>query len=43
MNHWPFILGAYAITLAAVIALTGWSWAAMRRAEGDAAKLGRDA
>ena len=43
MNHWPFILGAYAITLATVIALTGWSWASMRKAEGDAAKLGRDA
>ena len=43
MNHWPFILGAYAITLAAVIALTFWSWGAMRRAEADAARLGRDA
>ncbi|MGQ0590835.1 MAG: heme exporter protein CcmD [Sphingosinicella sp.] len=43
MNHWAFILGAYAITLAAVLTLTGWSWSAMRRAEADAAKFGRDA
>jgi len=42
MNHWPFILGAYALTLAAVTGLTVWSWSAMRKAETDAAKLGRD-
>ena len=43
MNAWPFIIAAYAITLVAVSALAGWSWAAMRRAEADAANLGRDA
>ena len=43
MNHWPFILGAYAIAGAAVLTLVGASWAAMRRAEGEAGRLGRDA
>jgi hypothetical protein len=33
MSHWPFILGAYAVALLATLALTGWSFAAMRRAE----------
>ena len=42
MNHWPFIIGAYAIALAAVIALTAWSWASMRKAEGEAGRLGRE-
>ena len=40
MNHWPFILGAYAATLSATIALVGWSWAAMRRAESEAERIG---
>ncbi|HJQ18477.1 MAG TPA: heme exporter protein CcmD [Allosphingosinicella sp.] len=39
MNHWPFILIAYAITLAATAALGGWSYAAMRRAEREAQRL----
>jgi len=33
MSHWPFILGAYAIALIGTLALAGWSFAAMRRAE----------
>jgi hypothetical protein len=33
MTHWPFIVGAYAVALLATFALTGWSFAAMRRAE----------
>ena len=39
MNPWPFIIGAYALTLAAVPGLALWSWAAMRRAEAEAAAL----
>ncbi|HLL30640.1 MAG TPA: heme exporter protein CcmD [Allosphingosinicella sp.] len=43
MTHWPFILGAYAVALTATLGLTGWSFAAMRRAEreADALKDGR--
>jgi hypothetical protein len=33
MSHWPFIAGAYAIALLGTLGLTGWSYAAMRRAE----------
>jgi hypothetical protein len=33
MSHWPFIAGAYAIALIGTLGLTGWSFAAMRRAE----------
>ena len=42
MSPWPFIAGAYALTLLATAAVTLWSWLAMRRAEAEAAKLGRD-
>jgi hypothetical protein len=41
MNHWPFILAAYALTAAGTIALVLWSWAAMRRAEREAGELGQ--
>ena len=33
MSHWLFIVGAYAVALAGSAGLTGWSFAAMRRAE----------
>ena len=33
MNHWPFVIAAYAITLGATAALILSSWWAMRRAE----------
>jgi hypothetical protein len=33
MNHWPFIIAAYAITIAGTVAVTGLSYARMRRAE----------
>jgi hypothetical protein len=39
VSHWPFILGAYAIALAGTLGLTGWSYAAMRRAEREADAL----
>ena len=41
MNPWPFIIAAYALTLLATVGLTWWSWAAMRRAEGQVEQLGR--
>lgn len=41
MNHWPFIIAAYALTLAATLGLLGWSFVAMRRAEKAAEALGR--
>ena len=42
MNHWPFIIGAYALTIAGVGALALSSWLAMRRAEAEAARLRQD-
>jgi hypothetical protein len=33
MNHWPFIVAAYAITLWGTLGVTAWSFVAMRRAE----------
>ena len=41
MNHWPFIVGAYAATILGTVGLTFWSWSAMRRAEADADALRR--
>ena len=42
MNHWPFILAAYAISFVAVVALVVASYAAMRRAEAEADALKGD-
>ena len=42
MNHWPFIIGAYAATLLGTAGVTLWSWRAMRRAEVQAEALKRD-
>ena len=42
MSHWPFILGAYALTLIGTASLVLWSCAAMRRAEREADTIGRD-
>ena len=39
MNHWPFVLGAYAVALLSTLGLTAWSYAAMRRAEREADAL----
>ena len=41
MNPWPFILGAYALTVAGTAAVTLWSLVAMRRAEAAANALAR--
>ena len=42
MSHWPFIIGAYAVTLLGTAGLALWSWAGMRRAEADAEALRRE-
>jgi hypothetical protein len=39
VNRWAFVIAAYAIALIATLALVGWSYAAMRRAERDAEAL----
>ncbi len=41
MNHWPFIIAAYAIVLSGSAALTLWAWRAMRAAESFADKVTR--
>lgn len=41
MNHWPFIIAAYALTFGSVVVLTLVSWRAMRRAEAAAEALKR--
>ena len=33
LDHWPFVIAAYAVTIVATLALVGWSWLAMRAAE----------
>jgi len=33
LDPWPFVIAAYALGVAATLALVGWSWLAMRRAE----------
>lgn len=42
MNHWPFIIGAYAVAILGTLLLLLWSWTAMRKAEADADALRRD-
>jgi hypothetical protein len=42
VNHWPFILSAYAFALLGTAAVTLWSWLAMRRAESGADALRRE-
>lgn len=39
MNHWPFILAAYAIAVLGTAGVTLWSFLAMRRAEARAEAL----
>ena len=41
MNHWPFILAAYGVTILGTVGLTFRSWTAMRSAEKDAEAVGR--
>jgi hypothetical protein len=42
MNHWPFIVSAYAVTLIGTLGVTWWSYRAMRRAEARADALRND-
>lgn len=39
MNHWPFIIAAYATVIAGIGGLSLLSWRAMRRAEAAADAL----
>lgn len=39
MNHWPFIIAAYALVLGATALVLAGSMLAMRRAERDAERL----
>lgn len=33
LDHWDFVIAAYAITILATIALVAWSWRSMHAAE----------
>ena len=33
LNQWDFVVAAYAVGVIGIVAMTGWSWLAMRRAE----------
>lgn len=39
MNHWPFIIAAYAVAIGGTIATGLWCWLSMRAAERTAEKL----
>ncbi len=39
MNPWPFIIASYAIGVGGTLAMAGWAWLAMRKAERAAEKL----
>ena len=41
MNHWAFIIAAYAVALFGVSGLLAWAYATMRRAEAAADELKR--
>jgi len=41
MNHWPFIIAAYGLTFAAMLATSLWAWSSARRAEKRATELTR--
>ena len=42
MNHWSFVLAAYAITAIATFVMVVASWVAMRRAEAAADAVRRE-
>lgn len=39
MNHWPFIIAAYAITIGGTSGIGLWCWLSMRAAERAAERL----
>lgn len=42
VDPWPFIAAAYAITILGTLAVTFWSWRAMKKAERDGEALGKN-
>jgi hypothetical protein len=42
VNHWPFIVAAYGLTLLGTAGVTLWSWTAMRRTEAEADAVRRE-
>jgi hypothetical protein len=42
MNHWWFVIAAYAVALVATAALLFWSYRSMRSAEAAAEQLRRE-
>jgi hypothetical protein len=42
VNHWPFIIAAYGLTIAGTLGVTLWSLISMRRAEAEAEAVRRD-
>jgi hypothetical protein len=42
VNHWPFIIGAYAFALIGTLGVSLWSWTSMRRAEAEADAVRRE-
>jgi nitrate reductase gamma subunit len=41
LDPWPFVIAAYAVGVLGTLALVGWSWLAMRRAEARREKARR--
>ena len=41
MNPWPFVIAAYAVTIAATLGLLLWCFTTMHRAESEADSLKR--
>ena len=41
MNHWPFVIAAYALTLLGTLGLLFWAWRTMRSAEKRADEVKR--
>ena len=33
LNQWNFVIAAYAVGVIGTLAMVGWAWSAMRRAE----------
>ena len=33
LNQWTFVIAAYAVVIVGTLAMVGWSWIAMKRAE----------
>jgi hypothetical protein len=42
MNHWPFIIAAYALTFVGTVTILVLSYLSMRRAEAALAELEKD-